>query len=401
MMKRSRKVYVYSLAIAIIIPLFGLQAQSKSSNWKALFIQSYYSGFKSLPPLKPYYFNLSKVNVVENMQPLSYGLDAILAMYEATDSTKYLDDAMEITDNVTGRAEVTQNIPDNKSQLKDAYKGWVVKDSSFDKGVYHSETVLSEIYFYQYVARMLKDIRKHSSLLKVNKYKTFYSRTLRFVETNIWDKWENRGLRFSNNRYNYLLLARTHMACHWAYLAAELYFLTTSSDRKEDYINFVNLYNSELGKKFDKYENYISWDQKFGQDLPRTAVSNRKIDDEVQDVSHANLIVSYIVEASDLGLWKDSDAVNRIINTLKFKLWSPDECLFRDNMDGTMFKSGHKGSVGSFQADGFVKLTRYDVKLFDIYQKFVECSNFLTTWFQYGQLFANLALSQKLLNAHG
>jgi hypothetical protein len=71
-------------------------------------------------------------------------------------------------------------------------------------------------------------------------------------------------------------------------------------------------------------------------------------------------------------------------------------------MDGTMILTSqlHRSS-GSFQADGFVKLTRYDRSLFPIYEKFMECSKYLAAAsYQYGQLFANLALSEKLLSGY-
>ena len=381
-----------------ILPFSFICAQSNGNDWKAFFAQSYYAGFKNLPPLRQQWRNLSVSKPVENMQPLSYALDAILAMFETTDSTVYLDDAIDITNNIIDAAQVTETIPGNTFKLKDNYKGWIVNDSSFDKNSHRNERVLSEAYFFQYVTRLLKDIHNNAAVYNDVRYKKFYNQTLDFVETEVWNKWENRGLRYSKNRYNYLLLGRTHMASHWAYIAAELSILTGGIDRKADYIKFVNLYNYQLEKNFYRYDKYISWDQTW--DTRPGYNKNLKNNDNVQDVSHANLVISYIVEAYDLGLWKDFDVIQRIINTLKDKLWYPENCVFRDNMDGTMFKLGGGGSVGSFQADGFIKLTRYDRSLFTIYQKFIDCSPLLTRWFQYGQLFANLALSEKLLTSH-
>jgi hypothetical protein len=369
-------------------------AQAGSQDWINLFVQSYYTGFRKLPPLKPNWLSLSESSPVEHMQPLSYGLDALSAMFEATDSVSYLDDEIKIVNNIIAASRVTENIADNTYPFKDKYKGWIVTDSLFAKEIYHSETVLSEIYFFQYVTRLLKDIRNKESIYQTQRYKIFYEQTLDFVETNIWDKWVNRGIRYSKDRYNFLLLGRTHMSSHWAYIAAELAGLATNSNKKADYLQFVNVYNSQLQHVFYTYDTYVSWSQTFAHDSAKQITK-----DNVQDVSHGNLVVSYIVEAYDLGLWKDTDIVRRIINTLKDKLWSPDQCLFRDNMDGTMFMAGKSGSVGSFQADGFVKLTRYDSSLVNIYTKFIACSPLLERWHQYGQLFANLALSEKILKA--
>jgi len=180
------------------------------------------------------------------------------------------------------------------------------------------------------------------------------------------------------------------MASHWAYIAAELSFLTKERGRRKDYLEFVDLYNRSLENNFKKYSYYITWNQTWDSLNPNATI--------VQDVSHANLVVSYIVEAYDLGLWKDREAIKRLINTIRYKLWDPNDCLFKDDMDGTFFGKEADSSLGSFQADGFVKLTRFDTSLFSIYQEFVNCSKFLVTWYQYGQLFANLALSQKLIN---
>ena len=350
-----------------------------------------------MPPLRNYWMNLSLLKNVADLQPLSYGLDAVLAMFETTDSTSYLDDAITFTDNVTNRAQITNEIPANRSVFKDNYRGWIEKASGGDTSIHNREIVLSEIYFFQYVTRLLKDIYDHAFLYKQNKYRQFYLQTLDFVETNIWDKWERRGSRIRKNKYAYLLLNRTHMACHWAYIAAELSFLTTNQQRKTDYLNFVELYNINLEKNFIKYGKYIKWNSTWDNNLLGSI--NKPID-IIEDVSHGNLVVSYIVEANGLRLWKDQDAIQRLINTVKDVLWDAQDCLFRDNIDGTLFGVNHEGlSVGSFQADGFVKLTRYDTSLFAIFEKFISCSSMIINWRQYGQLFANLALSEKLLKA--
>jgi hypothetical protein len=375
----------------LIILTSSSHSQTINYNWQNLFEQSYYGTYKGFAPLKGDWLKLSKSNRVTDLQPLSYGLDAILAMYETTDSVSYLEDAMVLTNNIISGAQETKHISGNRYQLKDSYKGWIENGNDSSSGVFHTETVLSEIYFFQYVSRLLKDIHKDNSINQIKRFKVFYNKTLDFIETNIWDKWVTRGVRFDNNKYNYLLLSRMHMASHWAYIAAELSFLTTSESRRIAYLDFVNDYNNKLENNFYKYDKYILWNQTWD----RTTYASGMI----QDVSHANLVVSYLVEAYDLGLWKDFDAIQRIINTLKDKLWDPQDCLFRDNIDGTIFKPGlAHSSIGSFQADGFVKLTRYDISLFSIYAKFVSCSRYLTAWQQYGQLFANLALSEKLLS---
>jgi hypothetical protein len=365
--------------------------QNPQPNWQDLFRQSYYGSFRRFIPLKQHWLQLSESNDIELLEPLSYGLDAILAMYETTDSLNYIDDAITLTNNSINQAQITNQITGNRSILRDKYKGWIENGIDSTSGIYHREVVLDEIYFYQYVCRLLKDIHNNKKLIRLQRYKKFYTQTLDFIETNIWDKWKGRGERDDKNPYSFLMLSRTHMASHWAYIAVELYFLTKEKTHKEAYLNFVNFYDNALEKNFRKYENYISWDQTWDYSQPHENI--------IQDVSHANLVVSYIVEAYDLGLWHDFNAIQRIINTLKNKLWDSQKCIFKDNMDGTMIAvdDPHR-QIGSFQSDGFVKLSRYDKSLFSLYEKFIDCSKYLTAWYQYGQLFANLALSEKTIS---
>jgi hypothetical protein len=391
MYKNKHSIVSILIAFFILHTTF-LTAQTQKYNWKGLFHQSYYIGFKNSTPLRQQWINLSNSKGADDMESLSYGLDAVLAMYETTDSIAYLDDAITLTNNVLYRAQITKNINGNKFPFKDNYKGWI---GGIPNGYqYQQEVVLSEINLFQYVTRLLKDLHNNKVILKKSKYKEFYNKTLTFVELNIWDKWKERGIRYSNDKFYYFSLSRTHMASHWAYIAAELSFLTSDQDRKIDCIDFVNLYNNQLENNFNKDKKYLYWNQTWDSIL-----GDKRYTSIIQDVSHGNLVVSYIIEANSLGLWKDTSAIYRIINTLKDKLWDPQHCLFRDNMDGTMFKPGQNGSVGSFQADGFVKLTRFDKNLFSIYENFVSCSPLLLEWNQHGQLFANLALSQKLLES--
>lgn len=382
------------LLIVFFVLLFNLSySQPVQTNWENLFQQSYYGSFKKFTPLRQYWLRLSQSNNVEDLEALSYGLDAILAMYETTDSLNYLDDAIYLVQNNINMAQVTNKIPGNRSTLRDNYKGWIENRKDSTSGIFHMEVPLDEIYFYQYACRLLKDINKNKILIKRKQYKDFYTQTLNFIETNIWDKWTTRGIRDSKDKYAFLMLKRTHMASHWAYIAAELYFLTKENARKIDYLDFVNFYNKELENNFNKYGNYIFWNQTWDSIYHTSSI--------IQDVSHGNLVVSYLVEAYDLGLWSDLDAIQRIINTLKYRLWDANNCIFRDNLDGTRISAAQAlRSNGSFQADGFVKLTRYDKSLFAIYNQFIGCSKFLTAWYQYGQLFANLALSEKLLHAN-
>lgn len=379
------------LFLLFVIESTALKAQNKNYNWENLFEKSYFNDFRNFPPLRKYLMDISNSKHLTDLIPLSYGLDGLLAIFQVTDSLVYLNDALTLSNNVMQRAIVTKSIPDNQYRLKDNYLGWT--GEAVGGMLYQHESPLLEGYFFQYVANLLRIIHDDTALFNNTKYRNFYNNTLVFVEVEIWDKWFSRGIRFNGDKYTYLLPSRTHIASHWAYMAAELFFITKDSVRKEEYFKLIELYNAKLEDNFDKYNKYITWNSTWNRDLKGNL---NRLSAIVQDVAHGNQVVSYIVESYDLGLWKDTDAIRRIINTLKDKLWDYSNCLFKDNIDGTMFKLGTSGSVGSFQAAGFEKLSRYDSTLFPIYEKFVSCTPFLTSWHQYGQLFANLALGKKL-----
>lgn len=387
-----RKVVSLAIGSILILRSISANAQEKQYNWDSLFQKTYQDTFHQLIPLKQYWLDLSLSKRLTDLTPLSYGLDALQAMFQATDSTIYLDDAMVLINNVIRRARISNQIPGNSFTLKDRYESWIAEIPS-EEG-YETEDPLSESYFFQYVTKLLRDISENPKVFNKKKYRSFYYQTLNFIETNVWDKWESRGIRFGY-KYVYMLRSRTHMASHWAYIAADLSVLTTALSRKLDYLNVVNLYNTNLENNFVKYDRYISWNSTWNENFTSTDDTLKA----VQDVAHGNQVVAYVVEAYELDLWKDSEVIVRLVKTLKDKLWYSKNCTFKDNIDGSMFDSRYSKnwSSGSFQAAGFVKLVRFDKTLFPIYEKFINCSKNLTKWYQYGELFANLALDKKLL----
>jgi hypothetical protein len=385
-----------SIVIAFILVSISItaNAQIKQYNFESLFQEAYKHSFHNLIPLKQYWLNLSLSKRLTDLTPLSYGLDALQAMFQTTNSTIYLDDAIVLINNVLQRSKISDEIPGNSFKLKDKYKSWIAEIPGEQS--YELEDPLSESYFFQYVTKLLRDISLNRNVFNEKKYQLFYYHTLNFIETNVWDKWESRGLRLGD-KYVYILRSRTHMASHWAYIAADLSVLTTSLSRKLDYRNVVNLYNANLENNFVKYNQYILWNSTWNKSFSITDDTARII----QDVAHGNQVVAYLIEAYELQLWKDSGSIVRLVNTVKEKLWNPANCTFKDNIDGSTFDSleSKNSSSGSFQAAGFVKLARFDRSLFSIYEKFIACSKYLTFWYQYGELFANLALSNKLFKS--
>ena len=82
---------------------------------------------------KKFFKNWSKSNDSFWYYFLAYGIDGNTAMYEATGDTKYLDRALDYVKNVVDDAEVSSLIPENESNKKDKYKGWICRLTNIEK----------------------------------------------------------------------------------------------------------------------------------------------------------------------------------------------------------------------------------------------------------------------------
>ena len=155
----------------------------------------------------------------------AYSIDANVSMYEATGKASYLDRALLYTTNMVDDARPSSLL--GPGAFGDAYLGWTSKATdSGNASTYGTEVPLFESYAWRYVARMLRVLRE-SPFYANTAYRAQNDRLLRFTETNIFDKWVNRGAN------SYVYRANTHMASHWAYIALEVERLTTDSVRRQ------------------------------------------------------------------------------------------------------------------------------------------------------------------------
>jgi len=382
------KIILSILIVVLISTGMSYSQVNKENKWIGLFDSTYYTGYNKKKPFRNVWMMYSKSTNVLDFQPLSYGLDAVIAMYEATHNLKYLDDAVIFVNNVINSAKPLRNITYSKSSFSDNYATWVVTDSSKQYASLNmKETSLSEAYFFQYVTHLLYIIKNTQSLIQLKSYRDFYTTTLAFTEKNIWEKWYSRGYKLGGKT---IFEGRTHMESHWAYMACILSKITTDSGKKAEYIDAYTTYNALLKSNFKTRSDmpgvYIwnsTWDSKTSRDQTF-----------VQDVSHGNLVVSYIVEAHDLSVFWTTTDINNLCNLVKKYLWINNKFTFKDNLDGST--KLQTTSRGGFQSDGWVKLGRYDRTLQSIYEKYVayNSTNYYVTD---GQLFANLALNEQLL----
>ncbi len=270
---------------------------------------------------------------------LAYGVDAYTAMYEATGQTRYLDQVLEYVRNTIGEAKMSASIP--TSQYRDAYLGWV----SQRRDVRGKEVPLFESYNWRYVTRLLRVMRQSPAVYDNPRYRASYERVLGFTETHIFDKWYRRGAE--QNIYR----SRTHMAAHWAYIALDLSLLTSVEDRRERYREVFDNINLHLPNYRSSLRDQL---RVVDSDPPAyfwSAVWEHN-DPPGQDVAHGNGVISYIVEAHDLGQeWNETD-IEKFSSTLTTVIW-PEPGVVAGYVDGS-------GEGTGWFSDGFVKLGRYD-----------------------------------------
>ncbi|MCW5934969.1 MAG: hypothetical protein KIT45_11855 [Fimbriimonadia bacterium] len=297
---------------------------------------------------------------------LAYGIDGLTAMYEATQETAYLDQAIDYLTRVRESARPSSTIP--TSQFRDTYLGWA---AFYQESVKGTEIPLYETYLWRYVMKLLRVINDSPSARNQRKYRSFYEEMLAFSESHMFDKWHKRGV---NNFYR----ERTHMAAHSAYIAMIMERLTSDNSRKRRCRDVYNRINRDLRSQMipnPRNSAAVYWDSVWGK---KTGPG--------QDTSHGNNVVAYIVEAYDLGVfWTKSD-VDSLVSLFLKVLWNGSETrpAFAGMCDGSEM------GKGTFLADGYVKLGRYSREARQVLETF-QHPGYLT------QYYGNCALNAKRL----
>lgn len=298
---------------------------------------------------------------------ISTGLDALQAIYTVTKDSTYLNDEKKIIDNVIGSAEVSSAIPGNIYKIKDDYLGWISKTPD---RAYNNEAQLFESYIFQYIVKCLYQL-KESGWVSISPERTqWYNNVLFFTEKNIWEKWMSRSIRQSGLPYRIFLGIRTHMAAHWAGIALVLEQLSQNSEIKKQCRELYTAYDTLLKRNLQPnpahptaYLWNCTWDD---NDNIQARKDSKAI---IQDVSHGNHVISYIITALEMGSpnWTRED-INKFINTVKYVIYDRQKHIFSDLVDGTpsLITPGR----GNFQADGWLKLGRYDRDLQNLYIHF-------------------------------
>ncbi len=299
---------------------------------------------------------------------LSSGLASFLAMYDATDSIKYLDMAYEFTNRILNSARVSSEIQGNQSPFKDKYQTWVNLNPKYEQtkvGSPHmKEYPLYESYYYRYMAKMLYMTSQLPNRSK-NNYQSQYTRVLNFLKVDGWEKWYERGLKESVC-YPFLFRSRAHMTAHWATVAMYLNELVDEPARNTQYTAFLNLYNAQLRDNLRvSRDNAYIWNQTWDSNWPLGTTCNKPSKGIIQDGSHGNHVIAYVVEGYELGKYWSKQDISRFVQTVKTLLYNPSQKFFYGDFNK---KIDDSFAAGLRFGDGFLKLARYDDNLFHIFE---------------------------------
>ena len=341
--------------------------------WESLFLGTWNSEDAGTAPASGFgasaYNSRSRSANSLQFYNLAYGVDGLVAMFEATGKTQYLDRVLGYVENMIGTA--TPASSRSASQFNDSYRGWGATDPTGDQGITKGyEYPLYECYCWRYVTRMLRVMHDNPAVYGNSSYRTRYDAILAFTKTHMFDKWYSRG---TVNLYR----QNTHMASHWAYISADLWYLTGET-KFRTVVDNMNLHIPNYSNNSFRGQMRLHASDSTAYDWSSTWGDLKGH----QDSNHGNGVISYIVEANMLGIeWTATD-MRRFQKTLENHIWKPGGG-YGASVDGS-------GSGSGWLNDGFCKLGRYSSTI----QKKLETYTIGRNM----QLYGNGALNAKILN---
>lgn len=319
---------------------------------------------------------------LQNLRAILGGLNSIIKI---SDDDYFIRRQVSLIDDIISSAKVSSKIPENVSPFKDDYKGWVSLDRSRSYG---EEIVLNEAYSFFYIAEFLHYQLKSGWVDRSRSNKTWWEEKVQFVEEHIWVKWYTRSLSYHGNPHRYFLRSRVHMASHWAGIAMYLERISDNIEIQKQCEELYQTYDMLLKRNLKHHPVEIGayiWNSTYDNVSNTFAIKADK--SIIQDVSHGNHVVSYIVAAYELESlnWQHRDILG-LCNTVKM-LYNKVENRFADNVDGS--ESTSRRGWGNFQADGWVKLSHYDDEVRQIFDSFSNDIKVLNRYSQYFQFRSN------------
>jgi len=291
-------------------------------------------------------------------------LGALNTIISVTSDSALIQEQITLINNVLDTAKKSKNIPNNKSEFKDDYKGWVaVNTNTKNESSKYQEIPLFESYSFLYIAQFLYLLKENDWVEKSDENMKWWKSTLAFIEQNIWQKWYDRSLHKYGNNYGYFIRERTHMGAHWAGIAMYLNRLTENSKIINQTNTLVSQYDILLKRNLKIKNNAYIWNSTY-DDISGT-YAPRRSGSVMQDVSHGNHVVTYIIAAYELGNdnWTKND-IQYLANTVKWLIYNKSRNRFYTNVDGT-------GSLSwTGLGDGWLKLRVYDKDVAEIFKRY-------------------------------
>ena len=285
---------------------------------------------------------------------LSYQLNGLLQVWQATGQEKYLRDALELI----------HICIDEAVDVGGGYLGW--------PNAVNSGYSLWDSICWRIVTSLLRVMHDSPLLLTSpnatgGTYQQDFDEILAFTETHIWNRYAgtaDSGLT-SGNVYR----SRTHMASHWARIANDLHYITSTGKYLEvfDNISYAG-FPSGTSYPGDNMRNQL----RVSSVDPDAWEWNQTWDIEaggggaVQDMSHANQVVSWLNNAYETGYYWTKNDIDKLTATLDDVLLTGSNYQLWYNLDHSVPASY---PTGLFEQRGrgheWMVLGRYDQALQD------------------------------------
>lgn len=307
-------------------------------------------------------------------------LGALNVMIKVTKDEELIQKQITLINNVMNTSQVSNSIVSSIYPQKDEFRGWIVhRANDRNIGAVNVEVPLFESYSFFYIAEFLHLLKENGWVNQSLDNKKWWENTVGFVEQHIWTKWRTRSHKI-NGGYNAIFLrGRTHMGSHWAGIASYLHEVTTDMDIKQQTSELVQQYDRLLKRNLRLKKGAYVWNATY-DDVMDTDASYVK-ENIIQDGSHGNHVISYVVAAYELGNknWTKKD-LQRFSNTITKVMYDKKTNTFADNVDGSRDRTFT--GRGNFVGDGWVKLGYYDKTAAKVFKRFSNNESLLRRYNQ-------------------
>jgi len=282
-------------------------------------------------------------------------IDANNTMYKATAKVKYLRHNIDYILGIlnTARTEGTLSM------------AWKSKSQNeYNKEVDDKEVLLYEGYIFRYIAETYYLVSKLNPADRSGLQLPVYELDNAFM------KWYNRSLEKFGDASD-VYRNRTHIAALWANTALFLSKISYNEDYVKIYKDFYRGFDKALRDNLKKrtinqHACYI-WNSTFDKPFTKQLKNAGKYKARIQDVSHGNRVIQYVISSHELGIgeWTKED-LQLFANTLKYSIYKSGASKLPDNIDGTNISAEQFDNTGWKQADGWIKLMRYDKDIYPL-----------------------------------